>query len=122
MVQSRSGLLPLLAIAAATLATLAGCSKSPSPEHKSEAPTPAVNVAWTKFVDEFIEAYFAAQPPFAVASGLVWLAASAAWAFALRRSVARTTTRLVVAAVFGLATTALVWLLLMAVFAGRTND
>ena len=33
------------------------CSKSPSPEHKSEAPAPAVNVEWTKFVDEFIEAY-----------------------------------------------------------------
>lgn len=58
-----------IAILAATLAALAGCSKSPSPEHKSEAPAPAVNVEWTKFVDEFIEAYFAAQPPFAVSSG-----------------------------------------------------
>ena len=69
MAQSRPGLFPLLAIAAATFAMLAGCSKSPSPEHKSEAPTPAVNVEWTKFVDEFIDAYFAAQPPFAVQSG-----------------------------------------------------
>jgi hypothetical protein len=51
------------------LAALAGCSKSPSPEHKSEAPAPAVNVEWTKFVDEFIEAYFVANPSFAVASG-----------------------------------------------------
>ncbi|HKU15213.1 MAG TPA: DUF885 domain-containing protein [Steroidobacteraceae bacterium] len=57
-----------LAILAAVVA-LAGCSKSPSPEHKSEAPKPAVNVEWTKYVDEFIEAYFVAQPPFAVQSG-----------------------------------------------------
>jgi hypothetical protein len=59
----------LAAIVAATLAALAGCSKSPSPEHRSEVPTPAVNVEWTKFVDEFIEAYFVANPSFAVASG-----------------------------------------------------
>jgi hypothetical protein len=59
----------LVAIVAATLAALAGCSKSPSPEHKSEAPAPAVNVEWTKFVDEFVEAYFVANPSFAVASG-----------------------------------------------------
>jgi hypothetical protein len=58
-----------LVIVAATLSALAGCSKSPSPEHKSEAPAPAVNVEWTKFVDEFIEAYFVANPSFAVASG-----------------------------------------------------
>src|SRR5262245_19367968 len=69
MAQSRSALPSLLVIVAATLAVLAGCNKSPSPEHKSEAPTPAVNVEWTKFVDEFIESYFAANPPFAVASG-----------------------------------------------------
>ena len=69
MAQSRSTLLPLLAIVAAIFATLAGCNPSPSPEHKSEAPAPAVNVEWTKFVDEFIEAYFAANPTFAVGSG-----------------------------------------------------
>ena len=61
MAQSRSTLLPLLAIVAAIFATLAGCNPSPSPEHKSEAPAPAVNVEWTKFVDEFIEAYFRRQ-------------------------------------------------------------
>jgi len=69
MAQSRPGFLPFFAIAAAILAILAGCSKSPAPEHKSEATAPAVNVEWTKFVDEFIDAYFAAQPPFAVQSG-----------------------------------------------------
>ena len=69
MVQSRPGLLPHLAILAVALAALAGCSKSPSPEHKSPAPAPAVNVEWTKFVDEFIETYFVANPSFAVASG-----------------------------------------------------
>src|ERR1044072_925899 len=56
-------------ILAVTLVALAACSKSPSPEHKSEAPAPAVNVEWTKYVDEFIESYFAANPSFAVASG-----------------------------------------------------
>lgn len=69
MAQSRPALRSLLAILAATLTALAGCSKSPSPEHKSEAPAPAVNVEWTKFVDEFIEAYFVANPSFAVTSG-----------------------------------------------------
>jgi hypothetical protein len=69
MARLRSRHRHLLAIVAATLTALAGCSKSPSPEHKSEAPAPAVNVEWTKFVDEFIEAYFVANPSFAVASG-----------------------------------------------------
>ena len=69
MAHLRSRHLYLVAIVAATLAALAGCSKSPSPEHKSAAPAPAVNVEWTKFVDEFIEAYFVANPSFAVASG-----------------------------------------------------
>jgi hypothetical protein len=69
MAHSRPALLPLLAILVATFATLAGCNPSPSPEHKSEAPAPAVNVEWTKFVDEYIEATFAANPSFAVGSG-----------------------------------------------------
>ncbi|HEV8332882.1 MAG TPA: DUF885 domain-containing protein [Steroidobacteraceae bacterium] len=69
MAHLRSRYPHLVAIVAATLAVLAGCSKSPSPEHKSAAPAPAVNVEWTKFVDEFIEAYFVANPSFAVASG-----------------------------------------------------
>lgn len=69
MARIRSRLPSLVAILAATLTALAGCSKSPAPEHKSEAPAPAVNVEWTKFVDEFIEAYFVANPSFAVGSG-----------------------------------------------------
>jgi hypothetical protein len=69
MAPARFSIPSLVAILAATLLALAGCDKSPSPEHKSEAPTPAVNVAWTKFVDEFIEAYFVANPSFGVASG-----------------------------------------------------
>lgn len=69
MARLRSRLPSLVAILAATLTALAGCSKSPAPEHKSEAPAPAVNVEWTKFVDEFIEAYFVANPSFAVGSG-----------------------------------------------------
>jgi hypothetical protein len=69
MARIHSRLPSLLAVLAATLTALAGCSKSPSPEHKSEAPAPAVNVEWTKFVDEFIEAYFVANPSFAVTSG-----------------------------------------------------
>ncbi|HEY7638255.1 MAG TPA: DUF885 domain-containing protein [Steroidobacteraceae bacterium] len=69
MAPVRSPLPSFVAILAATLTALAGCSKSPSPEHKSEPPAPAVNVEWTKFVDEFIEAYFVANPSFAVQSG-----------------------------------------------------
>jgi len=69
MAHARLRFLHPVAIVAIFAASLAACSKSPSPEHKSEAPPPAVNVEWTKFVDEFIDAYFAAQPPFAVQSG-----------------------------------------------------
>jgi Bacterial protein of unknown function (DUF885) len=69
MAHLRSRFPYLIAIVAATLAALAGCSKSPSPEHRSEVPAPAVNVEWTRFVDEFIEAYFVANPSFAVTSG-----------------------------------------------------
>jgi Bacterial protein of unknown function (DUF885) len=69
MAQSRPGFLSLVAISAVALVALAGCNKAPSPEHKSEVPAPAVNVEWAKFVDEFIEAYFAANPAFAVSSG-----------------------------------------------------
>lgn len=69
MAHSRSGPLHLVAVIAVALTALAACSPSPSPEHKSKPPGPAVNVEWTKFVDEFIEAYFAANPSFAVAQG-----------------------------------------------------
>lgn len=69
MAHSRSSPLHLVATVALALTALAACSPSPSPEHKSKPPGPAVNVEWTKFVDEFIEAYFAANPSFAVAQG-----------------------------------------------------
>jgi uncharacterized protein (DUF885 family) len=69
MAHSRPRPVHLFAIVTVALATLAACERSPSPEHKSEAPGPAVNVEWTKFVDEFIEAYFAANPAFAVTQG-----------------------------------------------------
>ncbi|HEX7012600.1 MAG TPA: DUF885 domain-containing protein [Steroidobacteraceae bacterium] len=71
MAQSR--FLPLLRstlLLAAALTALAACDSSKPPSsHTTEAPKPAVNVEWTAFVDEFIEGYFAANPPFAVAQG-----------------------------------------------------
>lgn len=55
------------------LAALAGCDRSPAPATESgratEPPAPVVNVEWTKFVDEYIESYFRAQPSFAAAQG-----------------------------------------------------
>ena len=71
MAQSRSALLPLLAIVAAIIRNARRLQSARRRRmHKSdEPPAPAVNVEWTKFVDEFIEAYFAANPTFAVGSG-----------------------------------------------------
>ncbi len=59
-----------VAVAALTLAGLSACSRSPaSPPDASAPATPAPNVEWVRFVDEFIESYFAAQPAFAVTKG-----------------------------------------------------
>jgi uncharacterized protein (DUF885 family) len=59
------------AILAMSLFVLAACSddSDPGAAHRTEAPPPAVNVEWTKFVDDFIEAYFVANPSFAVGAG-----------------------------------------------------
>ncbi|MGH8186458.1 MAG: DUF885 domain-containing protein, partial [Steroidobacteraceae bacterium] len=59
------------AILAMSLPVLAACSNDSEPPdgHRTEVPAPAVNVEWTKFVDEFIEAYFVANPSFAVSQG-----------------------------------------------------
>ncbi|WP_116808378.1 DUF885 domain-containing protein [Steroidobacter cummioxidans] len=56
------------------LAALVGCDRSSPPvdENTGRAaatPQPVVNVEWTKYVDEFIDSYFRAHPPFAVAQG-----------------------------------------------------
>jgi uncharacterized protein (DUF885 family) len=59
-----------IAILAISLPVLAACGKDSEPEgHRTEVPTPAVNVEWTKFVDEFLEAYFVANPSVAVSAG-----------------------------------------------------
>jgi Bacterial protein of unknown function (DUF885) len=59
-----------IACLALIVMALAACDRSAPPTpHKTEAAQPAVNVEWTKFVDAFIESYFVANPPFAVASG-----------------------------------------------------
>jgi Bacterial protein of unknown function (DUF885) len=59
-----------LAAAGAVLTALVACGRKEAPaEHATEAPAPAVNVEWTKFVDEYIEAYFVANPSFAAAQG-----------------------------------------------------
>ncbi|MDY6947846.1 MAG: DUF885 domain-containing protein, partial [Pseudomonadota bacterium] len=54
-------------------AALAGCDRSTSPaapaKRATEPPAPVVNVAWSKYVDEFVESYFRANPTFAVWQG-----------------------------------------------------
>lgn len=60
-----------VALVALTLTALGACSRSPAgPAQRADAPAaPAANVEWTRFVDEFIEAYFVAQPAIAVTKG-----------------------------------------------------
>lgn len=54
----------------AVLASLAGCGRAPEPNVRAtEPPAPVVNVEWSKYVDEFVEAYFRANPSFAVTQG-----------------------------------------------------
>jgi len=49
---------------------LVGCDRSPeSNTRATEPPAPVVNIEWSKFVDEFVEGYFRAHPPFAVWQG-----------------------------------------------------
>jgi hypothetical protein len=58
------------AVCALAVVLLTACSRSPEPaRHATEPPKTAVNVEWTKFVDEFVESYFAANPDFAVGAG-----------------------------------------------------
>lgn len=54
-----------------SLPLVSACSNDSEPPsaHRTEVPAPTVNVEWTKLVDEFIEAYFVANPSFAVAAG-----------------------------------------------------
>ena len=59
-----------LAAVGLVLVALIACSrKEAAPEHATEVPPPAVNVEWTKYVDDFIEAYFVANPSFAASQG-----------------------------------------------------
>ncbi|MBM0103705.1 DUF885 domain-containing protein [Steroidobacter sp. S1-65] len=52
------------------LAALAGCDRSQQPNTRAtEPPAPVVNVEWTKYVDDFVESYFRANPSFAVWQG-----------------------------------------------------
>ena len=52
------------------LAALAGCDRSQqSNTRATEPPAPVVNVEWTKYVEEFVESYFRANPSFAVWQG-----------------------------------------------------
>jgi hypothetical protein len=67
---SRGTRLTRIACIVLVLATLAGCDRSPQPNPRAtEPPAPVVNVEWSKYVDEFVESYFRAYPPFAAASG-----------------------------------------------------
>lgn len=70
MANSRSRLWLAHIAVLATLLPLTACDRSPEPvQHKTTPASAAVNVEWTKFVDEFIESYFAANPDFAVGAG-----------------------------------------------------
>ena len=70
MVHFRACLPFRLAIVAAVVAALAACDRSEAPaSHTTEVPDPAVNVDWTRYVDDYIEAYFRANPSFAAAQG-----------------------------------------------------
>lgn len=56
------------------LAALAACDRSTPPAAEkggraTEPPAPVVNVEWSKYVDEFVESYFRANPGFAVWQG-----------------------------------------------------
>lgn len=52
------------------LAALAGCDRSQAPNTRAtEPPAPVVNVEWTKYVEDFVESYFRANPSFAVWQG-----------------------------------------------------
>jgi len=60
----------LAGLFAGLAASLAGCDRAPEPvSHTTEVPAAAVNVDWTRFVDDFIEAYFVANPSVAAAQG-----------------------------------------------------
>jgi hypothetical protein len=52
---------------AVSVALIGGCSQSSAP--RPSAVTPAESAVWTRFVDDFVEGYFKAQPMFAVQSG-----------------------------------------------------
>jgi Bacterial protein of unknown function (DUF885) len=70
MPHSRSCFFLSLARIVGVLALLAACDRSEAPaQHATTPPKPAVNVEWTKFVDEFVESYFVAHPDFAVGAG-----------------------------------------------------
>src|SRR5688500_17621930 len=68
MLHSRCcGSIVLLALA---LTSLGACRSPAAPEQRADAPAAlAINIEWTRFVDEFIEAYFVAQPAIAVTKG-----------------------------------------------------
>src|SRR5688572_20377330 len=70
MLQSSRRVHVIHAACAFALLLLTACGRSEEPaRHATEPPKPAVNVEWTKFVDDYVESYFAANPDFAVAAG-----------------------------------------------------
>ncbi|MET0535570.1 MAG: DUF885 domain-containing protein [Steroidobacter sp.] len=60
----------LIVVLTASWLSLAGCDRSPkSNTRATEPPAPVVNVEWSKYVDDFVESYFRANPAFAVWQG-----------------------------------------------------
>lgn len=59
----------IVMVLGASLSTT-GCERSPNSNARAtEPPAPVVNVEWSKYVDEFVESYFRANPTFAVWQG-----------------------------------------------------
>lgn len=69
MAPSRSGSAFRLTILALLLTTLAACGRSEQTASQVPPPEPAANADWTKFVDDYTESYFKANPSTAVAQG-----------------------------------------------------
>jgi hypothetical protein len=57
-------------LVALALTSLGACSSPAAPEQRvAAAAAPAIKIEWTRFVDEFVEAHFVAQPATAVTKG-----------------------------------------------------
>ena len=60
----------IIVVLGSSLISLTGCDRSSEPNARAtELPAPVVNLEWSKYVDEFVEGYFRANPSFAASQG-----------------------------------------------------